>query len=251
MPSRIIAVKQIQDLSSKSNLITLQLPSNQDPCQFLIVNSTLLQLQKFSTGTNSLIVDSSICKDGSLYTATRYDPLFLLISILKSSSDQFRPLHDIIYEFGAANQASIQLVVDHTNLDTQLKHICDVKTVDGVNFFRYNQNRTLSWLHKKYELLKKILPEITCLQQHLVMLTPEEICLRLLAENIDVEHYELLKQKYDLKPKVMDMNHFEVKLADKRPIAESKKQVSKKKPKPAPQKPSKMMNYFKKITKPA
>ena len=237
---RLLAIKQETTLPDPK-LVQL-LVANKDPCQFIIVNNNLLQLQRFTTGTNSMIVNNLISKEGGLYTTSKYDPLYLLLFVMKSGcSDSFRPLYDIVFE---ADQPDLIQMIESLQLEEQLKHIADVQKVDDTCYFKYNEQSTLNWLDKKFNNLIKVIPSIKCLEQNLVRLTVEEIALRLLLENLPNDLQETLKLKYNLQPKQLEMNHFEVKVEEKKRTLPLKGKNSKKS-KQLPAQKGKITDFFK------
>ena len=243
MTTRIIATKQHLSIDLEPKLLKLTL-ANKDQCQFVVVNGNLLQIQRFTTGTNSMIVGNNVSKDGALYTTTKYDALFILLPILKSGcSDQYRPLDDLLYE---SNQPDLLQLVQELPSIT-LESICSVKIIDEVSYYRYDQEKTTNWLDKKFQNLLNVVPNTCCLAQNLTHKTVHEVVLALLAENIDKDLQEILKLKYDIQSKVQDENHFEVKMLDKKRVDGPKAAVgAKKKLKQMPAQKQKITDFFKK-----
>ncbi|KAJ1345316.1 hypothetical protein BSLG_000829 [Batrachochytrium salamandrivorans] len=96
-------------------------------------------------------------KDGSLYVATPYDPLFLLAPILDThrqktdeSAGRFMQWSDLTSSEDFPDLALLPTTIN----EAILSNICDINDVDSIGrFYRLNDLKFLDWLKAKVEHL--------------------------------------------------------------------------------------------------
>ena len=140
-----------------ANIINLLHPRTNRKTPFLFVNEKIYELQTSypmlgeETGYASWFVGDTIISDGSLVIATPIDPLFLAISLL-STNKRMRPFNQLFLSEKAPESKRI----GHCS-DLNLKHVCDVNDDYGPDsiFYRYNEDKTISWLKLKITNLIK------------------------------------------------------------------------------------------------
>ena len=82
---------------SASEIVSFPHPVDGSTVQYLVLGGKLLELQVLCPNPrNSWFVDNTIMKNGSLYVATRFDVLFLLLPLLEKSKSNFSPLPQIL-----------------------------------------------------------------------------------------------------------------------------------------------------------
>jgi hypothetical protein len=89
---------------------------------FVYTGESLLQLNKFDNGFSSFFVDQNIIKDGVLYTATPFDPLFVALPYLQSKTT-FSSISDLLYNPETPHLEYIAPLFSRSNLSL----ICDSK----------------------------------------------------------------------------------------------------------------------------
>jgi hypothetical protein len=149
--------KQTANSNIDANIISLLHPRTNRKTPFLFVGTKIYELQTGypmlgeETGYASWFVGDSVISDGSLVIATPIDPLFLALSFLCTST-RMRPSDQLFLSEKAPESKRI----GHCK-DLNLKHICDVNDQYGPDsiFYRYNEEKTISWLQLKIKNLIK------------------------------------------------------------------------------------------------
>lgn len=144
------------------NLLSLRHPKSGNSSCYLFINETLQELHWFKQSYRSWFMGDYICEDGSLYTATQVDPVFLMLPIfeearMKKLEDpgKFRPLDDIIYVDGYPGYRHLLPIIEKS-----MQVVCEVKEMGSVKFFRLDDTKVLAWLYFKAQQLKQILCEV-------------------------------------------------------------------------------------------
>ena len=149
--------KQTANSNIDANIISLLHPRTNRKTPFLFVGTKIYELQTGypmlgeENGYASWFVGDSVISDGSLVIATPIDPLFLALSFLCTST-RMRPSDQLFLSEKAPESKRI----GHCK-DLNLKHICDVNDQYGPDsiFYRYNEEKTISWLQLKIKNLIK------------------------------------------------------------------------------------------------
>jgi ribonuclease H2 subunit B len=146
---KVFIISQTKEIIDGSTLkiITLSHPKTKKNTQFGVLNKQIYEISETNTNKGSFFCDNQVLESGSLYILTKFDPLFLLISILeenrkKSEKDLFNTMEQILSNF-----QELKLI----HFDSQW--ICDTKELDDDLFFRLNDEKVLEWLSKKVEIL--------------------------------------------------------------------------------------------------
>jgi ribonuclease H2 subunit B len=161
-PIKLVVLPQ---QSGEASIQTIQLPHPKGyKAMFLTNGTTLLQLQKFENEYNSLAVDDFIVKDGSITTATLYDPIFILIPILDQSK-MYKILSDILYDFDPESNDLHCL----SKLSVGLSEICDSAVNDDEPenpYLKLNKLKALIWLKRKVDHLVSVLDQLQLFQDY-------------------------------------------------------------------------------------
>ncbi|KND02487.1 uncharacterized protein SPPG_09073 [Spizellomyces punctatus DAOM BR117] len=162
----------------------------------------------------SWFVDNLVQKDGSLYIFSPFDPLFLLLPILekrrKKTSESpgiFLTLDDLLHD-----ETYISLTRLHglKNLPEKLLVICDSNVpAPGMQFFRLNDDKTLSWLKAKATRLLtryndyQMLERFTSGEKHMDETQKHDsrlrVVIRILGDCLPPSWIEKLRESYGFK----------------------------------------------------
>ncbi|CAN0222533.1 unnamed protein product, partial [Hapterophycus canaliculatus] len=117
--------------------------------KFMMIGDNLLELQvarpREPHELASFFVDQAVQQEGAVYTASRIDPLFLLLPILAKHATRWCPLDQALAEGGCGSLRGLR------HLDA--KKLCDVNDRMGPDdlLIRINEEMVLSWLSAKVE----------------------------------------------------------------------------------------------------
>jgi ribonuclease H2 subunit B len=146
---KVFIISQTKEIVDGSilKIITLTHPKTKKNTQFGVLNKEIYEISETNTNKGSYFCDNQVLESGSLYILTKFDSLFLLISILeenrkKSEKDLFNTMEQIL-----SNHQELKLI----SFDSEW--ICDTKELDDELFFRLNDEKVLEWLSKKIEIL--------------------------------------------------------------------------------------------------
>ena len=118
--------------------------ATEDATAYLITESGhLLELQEaapLDAEPRSWLVDQTVHKDGTLFLATRVDPLFFLLPLLQNNGTRYSP-------FGQICSPEIHRVCP----EARASQIADVNDKLGPDMvlYRFNEEKVLGWLHRK------------------------------------------------------------------------------------------------------
>ncbi|KAF6776049.1 hypothetical protein AHF37_04854 [Paragonimus kellicotti] len=105
------------------------------------VTGRLYELQRVTDACRSWFISSRIKTEGCLYLCTLFDPLFLFINLL-IAKNQYTTLTSLLMD-----KSNLSKLLSHQDLlERRLNDICDTKTVKEQNLYRYNSERTITWL---------------------------------------------------------------------------------------------------------
>ncbi|KAJ8971066.1 hypothetical protein NQ314_000898, partial [Rhamnusium bicolor] len=110
----------------------------------------------FFEGKRSWFIDESVKSDGKMHLSTPIDPIFLVLPYLrKYCSSQAIPLDQLLRdeEFPETERLLKSSGLKYLNM------ISDRKGDEELNAFKYNEEKTLSWLKKKTERVAEILKQ--------------------------------------------------------------------------------------------
>ncbi|CAH1780937.1 unnamed protein product [Owenia fusiformis] len=142
---------------SKHALCKLKHPKTEKSAYYLFTNENTdsYEVIALKEDFRSWFIGQDVVQDGSVYTCTPVDPLFLVLPYMVNASknDKYMQLDQIVRD---------ENYPECTRLCTcsqgkDLKLIADIKGDDDLKVYRYNKERTLSWLKTKVEKTSKIL----------------------------------------------------------------------------------------------
>ncbi|GAB4837637.1 hypothetical protein Ancab_002487 [Ancistrocladus abbreviatus] len=155
----LIAPDQSTVGSSAGHLVSLCHPKSGISTTYLLVNEGLQELHWYKQSYGSWFLGDYVCEDGSLYTATPIDPVFIFLPLfeearLKKVDDpgKFRQLDEITFVDSYPGYQHLPSVVEKS-----MHVVCEVKEVGSMKFFRLDDTKVLAWLCHKVRQLKQTL----------------------------------------------------------------------------------------------
>lgn len=131
------------------SVLTLRHPCTGESSKFLCDEnaSHLYELNSHKDKYGSWFVDAKVQQDGSLFVATRIDPIFIVLPYLKNSgqAEKYVILDQILKDDQYPDCHKFVKVI----LQSQLGNVADVSGSGDFVGFKYNQEKTLAWLSKK------------------------------------------------------------------------------------------------------
>jgi ribonuclease H2 subunit B len=119
-------------------------------------DGSILELLQFNEKHRSWFLDDTVCSNGKIYLTTKIDPLFIFIQYLEEHcKTRAQPLDQIM-------EGSAEIFMKVLKPE-QMKMVADKKGSDDLKAFKYNEEKTVKWLKKKFEAIKKSLSD-----QHII-----------------------------------------------------------------------------------
>ncbi|KAM7265813.1 hypothetical protein ACFE04_003496 [Oxalis oulophora] len=143
-------------------IISLRHPKSGTKTCYLLNNHLLQEIHWFKQSYGSWFLGDYVSQDGSLYTATPIDPVFLLLPLfeearMKKGNDpgKFRQLDEIIFVADYPEYQHLLSIAENC-----MQVVCEIKEVGSLNFFRLDDSKVLAWMYHKACQLKKALPTL-------------------------------------------------------------------------------------------
>lgn len=144
-------------------LLLLRHPKSGNATNYLLSNdnegAVLQELHWFKQSYTSWFLGDYVSQDGSLYTATPVDPVFILLPIfeearMKKRDDlgKFRQLDEIIFINDYPGYQHLMSIAENC-----MGVVCEIKEIGSSKFFRLDDSKVLAWLYCKVFQLKKAL----------------------------------------------------------------------------------------------
>ncbi|KAI5678969.1 hypothetical protein M9H77_09919 [Catharanthus roseus] len=158
----LIAPDYVTSGKEAGHFLSLRHPKSGNTACYLYVHGGLLELNWFKQSYGSWFLGDYVCEDGSLYTATPIDPVFILLPIfdearMKKRDDpgKFRQLDEIIHVDGYPGYQYLTSLAE-----VSMEVVCDFKEIGSMKFFRLNDSKVLRWLCYKVNQLVLTLPTL-------------------------------------------------------------------------------------------
>ncbi|XP_053733197.1 ribonuclease H2 subunit B [Synchiropus splendidus] len=141
-----------QKTDSDPTLVRLRNPSTDAASLYMLGSGEdqLYEVKAFDEEFRSWFVGQTVQRDGRLLFVTPMDPLYLILPyMIKSAKEgKFQPVDQVVMDedFPACSK-----LLRCSRSLTSMHHIAEEKEVGSQRFYRYCQDRTLSWLKKKVE----------------------------------------------------------------------------------------------------
>ncbi|XP_055850066.1 ribonuclease H2 subunit B [Episyrphus balteatus] len=115
-----------------------------------IKTKKLFEIQQFSEPHRSWLINNKVCSNGKAYLTIPIDSTFLALFYLKKfCSERAMALDDIIDD----DDPSVHKFLSQYVIKDHLEIVADVKTASGMNYFKYNPQRTIAWMAVKVKNL--------------------------------------------------------------------------------------------------
>ncbi|KAK3095760.1 hypothetical protein FSP39_018686 [Pinctada imbricata] len=137
----------------------LRHPKSDQSAMFLFThgNREVYEVTSFKEDCRSWFIDNTVQQDGAILMTLPVDPLFLVLPYLQSveQTGKYMTLDQIVCDedYPECNRLT------STKGMSELHNIADVKGSDDLEAFRYNEEKTLTWLQCKTEKLADALSD--------------------------------------------------------------------------------------------
>ncbi|XP_056630462.1 ribonuclease H2 subunit B [Diorhabda sublineata] len=144
--------------SGTPDIVTLRHPNTGESAVFLFspANNSVQEVLAYNEGKRSWFIDETVKSDGKMHLSTPIDPIFLVLPYLRRyCATQAIPLDQLLRddEFPETERLLKSSGLKYLNL------IADKKGDEELNAFKYNEEKTLTWLKKKTERVADILKQ--------------------------------------------------------------------------------------------
>ncbi|KOB72288.1 Ribonuclease H2 subunit B [Operophtera brumata] len=149
--SWILLAKESLLENSNFNIITLPHPAHGKPAKYCldVRHKKIFEVVTFNEPHRSWFIGETVKSDGSIQMMTPVNPVFLVLPRLKAQcSSRAIPLEDLLSEKGFDKVFDF---IDH------LDNVADSKGSADLKAYKYNEDKTLSWLEERVRKLAKVL----------------------------------------------------------------------------------------------
>ncbi|XP_065268190.1 ribonuclease H2 subunit B [Emys orbicularis] len=159
----LVAPEPVTDLPMKPDggpLFTrLRNPSTGEAALYLFNSSAqqLFEVKAFHEEYRSWFIGQTVQHDGRLLFATPVDPLFLVLFYLikaEKEKGKFQPLDQVVVD---SEFSSCTMLLQCARVMDSLHHVIEEKEIGNKKFYKYSQEKTLTWLKKKVNQTVKVL----------------------------------------------------------------------------------------------
>ena len=135
-------------------ILKLRHPKTNSGSSFLFSksNKTLCELLSYDEEHRSWFIGNKVLSDGRLMVATPVNPLYLALPYIKGA-ERLVPLDQMLtdQEFPEAEEILLE-----TLTQSRLQLVSESKGSKELNVWKYNEEKTLSWLEGKVRLLAEV-----------------------------------------------------------------------------------------------
>ncbi|XP_043275429.1 ribonuclease H2 subunit B [Venturia canescens] len=139
--------------SNPPDIVKLRHPASNQPAMFVFSpgDLTVQEVLTFDENKRSWFIDDNVKSDGKMHLSTPIDPIFLVLPYLRKAV-QISPLDQILRDEDYPETGRLARC---QNLKLTL--IADRKGDEALQAYKFNEEKTLSWLQKKVERVAEIL----------------------------------------------------------------------------------------------
>ncbi|KZC10067.1 PREDICTED: ribonuclease H2 subunit B [Dufourea novaeangliae] len=137
------------------DVIKLKHPATNQPAMFVFSpgNTTVQEVLTFDENKRSWFIDDNVKSDGKMHLSTPIDPIFLVIPYLRKSQ-HVQPLDQCLWD---EDFPETPRLAQCQNLKLTL--IADRKGDESLQAYKFNEEKTLTWLQKKVERVVAVLKQ--------------------------------------------------------------------------------------------
>ncbi|CAH0698865.1 unnamed protein product [Spodoptera exigua] len=149
--SWILLVKDSLLENKNFNIVTLPHPASGKPGKYCLddINNKIYEIISYDEPYRSWFIGETVKSDGSVQMCTPVNPIFLVLPKLKEQcSSRAVPLEDLLSEKG------YDKILDFV---PSLDCIADLKGSPELKAYKYNEEKTLSWLKDRVHKVSKVL----------------------------------------------------------------------------------------------
>ncbi|XP_063224613.1 ribonuclease H2 subunit B [Bacillus rossius redtenbacheri] len=138
------------------DVVQLRHPQTGQPAMFLFSpgDGMVQEVLTFSENRRSWFIEETVKSDGKMHLSTPIDPIFLVLPYLRKAG-QAVPLDQLLTdeEFPETERLLRSAGLKH------LAQVADRKGDEELNAYKYNEEKTLSWLQRKAERVAEVLKQ--------------------------------------------------------------------------------------------
>ncbi|CAH1643300.1 unnamed protein product [Spodoptera littoralis] len=149
--SWILLVKDSLLENNNFNIVTLPHPAGGKPVKYCLDNKNkkIYEIISYDEPYRSWFIGETVKSDGSVQMCTLVNPIFLVLPKLKEQcSSRAVPLEDLLSEKG------YDKILDFV---PSLDSIADLKGSQELKAYKYNEEKTMSWLEDRVRKVSKVL----------------------------------------------------------------------------------------------
>lgn len=129
--------------------LLLRHPGTDESAIFFISNNEIFEVLNFNDTYRSWFIDDQVVSDGKLYIPVPMDPLYFVLNYFTKCPSKAVPLDQLLEDEMVNNNRKLLEVIESDI--NQVKEICDQKGPEDLKAFKYNEEKALVWLKKKFD----------------------------------------------------------------------------------------------------
>ncbi|XP_078036055.1 ribonuclease H2 subunit B [Augochlora pura] len=137
------------------DVIKLRHPATNQPAMFVFSpgNTTVQEVLTFDENKRSWFIDDNVKSDGKMHLSTPIDPIFLVLPYLRKTQ-QAQPFDQCLWDEDFPETSRLSQC---QNLKLSL--VADRKGDESLQAYKFNEEKTLTWLQKKVERVIDVLKQ--------------------------------------------------------------------------------------------
>lgn len=147
------------NIEKKPTIVKLRHPKTDSGAYFMFTNENqdIYELVVYKEDFRSWLIDNTVQHDGSLFITTPVDPVFMVLPYLikAEKSGKFMTLDQIVLD---DNYPECNRLTSTAGL-SELYQVADIRGEEDLQAYKYNKEKTLSWLKLKTEKLSEALSD--------------------------------------------------------------------------------------------
>jgi len=225
---RRFIICRANELSAIHSVSTLRHPRFDSGVLFIVdtEHHVLYEVTSIVDQRRSLFYGDSVIQNTSMQMLVKFDPIFIALPYLqKYASEKYVSLDECLVD----EQFPAISLICNKSLMNGLKTVVNFKELDDDIYFKYDEEKALCWLEKRFTVLKATVLKFELVSQRLRSdeSSLDRYVFGIFSDFITLQHSVLVKSR--LKIKSGELNAFENQAPSKRSLASSEIAPSEKK----------------------
>lgn len=136
-----LIINLLEDILETDENKVYKVSINRKSFSILQTKRGIYELIQLNERNRSFFIENTVCSNGKIYMATKFDPLFVFINLIEENCKPM-PLDQLL-------AGNLILFQEHLKL-SQMQMVANQKGPEDLKAFIYDENKTLKWLKIKF-----------------------------------------------------------------------------------------------------